>query len=287
MNRNQKILAGVGAGALAVAAAVVYRSQPAPLAEIPFSTSPYTHNVTIGVTHYTGDWLVHGQQWGAYAINARTGGNFRMISPVENKSGGYQPATLTRCDGDFHQSMQQVFTSPTWVITTIDSLATHYGCTPMPNPSKVQVYMIGPNGLGYVGDLFANSFGDGSAIVGDIAYIDLGNGTWQSANLASCANMTCPPGPVVSSRPTYTPQTSIDGYTYEVAVIDSQHFKFVRQGGPTWTPTMIPSVPPVSTTPECVCVTVTNTPVFWSTSTPTVGVPPTRTPTSRYVRTPR
>jgi hypothetical protein len=215
----------------------------AQLPSIPFSTAPYTHNMTIGECIYSGNFCVHVQQWGAYAIDTTksswtTSGG--MVSPVENQNPGFQPQALTRCGGDFHQSAQSAAASAVtakWVVTTINSLGSHFGCRPeVEGPYKVQVYSLASGGLQYSGQAFVDSQGSGNVIVGDTAYIDLGNGSWTPVNLPSCSSTGCTVGSNVSSLPPNTPQTSIGGFTYSIQVSSPQSFTAVRAGAPSNAP---------------------------------------------------
>jgi len=245
MNCSRPRALAIGLAIFAAGAA----SALAQLPSIPFSTSPYTHNMTIGECIYSGNFCVHTQQWGAYAIDA-TKSNWTMsggmVSPVVTKAPGFQPAALTRCEGDFHQSAQSVAASigsPKWVVTTINSLGSHYGCTPVTDPSKVQVYSLDYSaGLRYSGQAFVDSFGGGNVIIGDTAYIDQGNGTWAPVNLNTCSPTGCTVGPSVGSLPPYTPQANIGGFTYSVTVQGPQDFTLVRYGVPS-------NAPPVAAAP--------------------------------------
>ncbi len=224
------------------------QSALAPLPSITFSISPYSHNMSIGECVYSGTFCVHAQQWGAYAVDttksnwAVSGG---MVSPVTSKTGSsFQPPALTKCAGDFHQSVQSVAASagsPKWVVSTIGSLGTHYACTPVGNPFKVQVYSLSTaTGLKYVGQAFVDSLGDGDVIIGDTAYIEKGNGTFVPVDLNSCFNNGptngCTVGPAVSSIPAHATQDDIGGFTYNLTSNPDQSLNLVRDGNPANAP---------------------------------------------------
>ena len=105
MSHSRRRVLALGLLILAAGAVSALAQQPS----IPMSTTPYTHNMTLGNCVYSGSFCVHAQQWGAYAVDTSktnwtvSGG---MVSPVTNKNPGFQPPALTKCDGDFHQSAQ-------------------------------------------------------------------------------------------------------------------------------------------------------------------------------------
>lgn len=288
-----------GIGAVIAAAGIAYKLATAvvPLAEVPYATTPYTHNMTIGPCVYSGPYCVHAHQWGAYAVDVtkavQPGPNGGlMVSPVTNMSGGYQPAIVSRGNGDFHQIAQQIGASavtPKWVVTDISSLGSVGQVSPKIPPYKTQVYRLGPGGVSYAGQVFvAQSGGGAPVIVDDTAYFLGDDGIWTPVLLTGIVPPTVdnpdPIGGQVGARvvkvPPHPVQNDVGGYTYTVSVLDSQHFKLLRAGGPPpTTPTLTAVVPPTVTSGpppltatsgpppptqpggcNCVCVTVTPKP---------------------------
>lgn len=229
-----------------------------PVPEVQMSL-PWNHNmfegqqIPGGSVAFSGKWLVHAQQWGAYAIDTTkatwTGGSGTMVSPL-TVGPGFQPPAFCAGNGDTHQSAQWIVASPgtpKWVVTTEPSLGSFGQCSNGKIPSPLQVYQLGDaTGLRYVGQAFAgNTFAAGSRIIGDLLYANQG-AMYAIVNLN---DLTAPAGSTFTPPP-FTPQPDIGGFTFTLTKLDNFHYRLNRVGGPSVTPTALPPpTPPQATNP--------------------------------------
>lgn len=256
MTTSKKITAAVGAATVAAAIYLASVIGPVPAPQVTM-TVPWNHNMFEGqaipgpVVAFSGKWMVHAQQWGAYAVDTTkanwVGGSGTMVSPM-TIGPNFQPAPIV-CNGDAHQSAQWVVATPgtpKWVVTTEPKAGNVGTCTKTFSP--VQVYQLSDaTGLRYVGQVFAgNTFGPGSRLDGDTLYADLGNGTFAMVDLNALTVSV-----VVPSAPPFTPQPDVGGYTFAMAKTGTTTYVLNRQGGPPATVTP-PPTPPVTVGPPAV-----------------------------------
>lgn len=260
-----------------------------PLPTVPFSTSPWKHNMfqpgpgqPDTKVWYSGTLLLHPQQYGLYAVDVAQvpeSVRSRMLSGVRPQKPNVQPGATT-CNGDYVQSVNVVIASasvPKWAIT-VGQGGSYQPCSPLP-PDRVWVYRTdGTAGLRRIGPLPLAPWagGDGNMIDGDTAYIrksPFNPPTWYQVNLNTMTwdEVSVSFGSI---------QTDIAGFTYTITKQSDTNFTAIRIGdaGPTPTPTSTPTAG-----------TPTQTPTFGATNTPTrtpTGPQPINTPTPSRTWTP-
>lgn len=235
---------------------------------IPFSQSPYFHNLAFSETAvnnicYSGRWIVHIQQWGVYVINADTG-VFKMKSPVGKNDPTFQPPSHAIV-GDCWQSgvnLSATPGSPKWIVVT----GTPNFCPDIDTSElagQIQVLSLDDtiNPLNYVGQIFSTKIGRVGAyarIFGDIAYVrqkQIGlppnNIKWTKIDLNALTVLE----EDLISVPDYVPQTEIDGFTYRIVpiypdpippdFITAQDYNAVRSDYPI-TPPPNPGLPVIN-----------------------------------------
>lgn len=288
----------LGATILAGFAAAAKGAPPDPAPVINFSQAPFCHNMKIYKTcGYSGRFALCEDEWGVYALNSDTKAYKREVPVATVVNGGscpggtsYQPAHH-KIAGDCYESATFVAASPgtpKWVVIT--------GTPPMckeigfdRTPGQIQVLRLdGALGLRYVGEVFdtgINRVGAEVRIDGDKAYVHKGRFSTDAWDVIDLNTLT--KTGETTSPPSWTPQTSIDGFTYDVAgVIPNPvpvpfcgpcSFVATRSGGAVASPSPSPAPPtPLPICPTCVAA---------STCIPTASKTPTRTATKTKTAT--
>jgi hypothetical protein len=263
-------LALIGAGLAAATATILYVLVPEGQQPTISGSTPanVVHNLNYGqpcppagsaACVYSGEFIVHTQSYGLYAINTTkatwainaSGG---MQTGVIHKLPNQQSAWIANCNGDFYQSSQHVVASAgaaKWAVSTIPNVAQSGGCTSASGlgtdgAPATAVYSLSSGGnLAERGWLVPGGYG--GIIEGDTLYLDTGDGMWLPVDLNSC-NPSCAAQPKVGTLPAHTKQLDINGYTYTIAGIDQTHFTATRQGG-ALPPTPTAAAPPVTVPP--------------------------------------
>jgi len=259
------------------------------LQTIPFSTSPYNPNMQQSSdAAYSGRWVIRGQQYGVYALNADNG-TYKMITGV-GKNDGVAPAANIFITGDCWQSFTSLAATPgvaKWVVW----IGTPEMCAPsgVPVPAEyIQVARLdGGQGLRWVGQIHAplvNRLAHFIYTAGDTVWAPEGlypPTTWTKCDLnvlGSCVSGQ--PSPAAQAPP----QPNIDGYTYSLVGGGPQfHWTMVRSD--VQLPTATPNLTPI------ISVTPSRTPTKTKTGTPGPCAPPapcpaTQTPIGTRTATP-